>query len=265
MSLKIVIIGPNARVANITGGGSASLPAYYEVTPYDGIRSKVSQDIPFTVGAYSHKELPLLGLQVKTPTGEDGMTFSVYNDHASVTDRRRVDYKVLTKTDAMLMDYKVPENKTGLWYADIEGLFTPEMDGEYELGLCVYGTGKLFVDGKMVIDNSINQRQGTVFFGTGTIEEKGIVSVQKGTTYNIKVEFASAPTNTLGSGGVVRFGGGGFRIGGAFVIDHEKEIEAAVELARGAAQVVICAGLNVSFLYSIFDKTSSGFELTHLG
>jgi beta-glucosidase len=198
------------------------------------------------VGAYSHKELPLLGFQVKTESGEEGMSFSVYNEAPGTKDRKRVDRKVLTKTDGMLMDYKVPENKTGLWYADIEGYFTPELDGNYEVGLCVYGSGTLFIDGKMIVDNVTKQRQGTAFFGTGTLEERGTISVRKGQTYHIKVEFASAPTNKLGAGGVVRFGGGGFRIGGAFVIDAEKEIAAAVELAKGADQVVICAGLNVS-------------------
>jgi beta-glucosidase len=120
------------------------------------------------------------------------------------------------------------------------------MDGEFELGLCVYGTAKLFVDGVMTIDNATSQRQGTVFFGCGTLEETGVVTVKKGQTYHIKVEFASSPTNKLGAGGVIRFGGGGVRIGGAFKIDPTEEINRAVALAKDAEQVVICAGLNVS-------------------
>lgn len=252
------MIGPSARVATVCGGGSASLPGYYSITPYDGIKTKVDQDIPYAVGAYSHKELPLLGLQAKSLTGEDGMTFSVYNEAPSVKERRRVDHKIITKTDAMLMDYNPPENVSGLWYADIEGLFTPDIDGEYEFGLCVYGSGKLFVDGSMIVDNATKQRQGTAFFGTGTLEEKGTLAVKKGRFYHVKIEFASAPTNKLNSGGVVRFGGGAFRIGGAFIIDPEQGIASAVELARGAAQVVICAGLNVSFIAVIFHTSFSG-------
>jgi beta-glucosidase len=58
------------------------------------------------------------------------------------------------------------------------------------------------------------------------------------------VEFASALTNTLGSGGVVRFGGGGVRIGGARRIDPKDEIAFAVKAAKQADQVVVCAGLN---------------------
>ncbi|PVH83481.1 glycoside hydrolase family 3 protein [Cadophora sp. DSE1049] len=242
-----VVIGPNARIATICGGGSASLPSYNATTPYEGIQAALGSKVPFTVGAYSHKELPILGLQVKTAEGEDGMSFSVYNEPPGSSERHRIDRKVITKTDAMLMDYKVPTNTSGLWYADIEGYFTPDISGEYELGLCVYGQGQLCVDGKLVVDNSTKQRQGTAFFGCGTVEEKGVVSVKQGQTYHIKVEYSSAPTNTLGSGGVVRFGGGGFRIGGAFVIDPENEIESAVKLAQGADQVIICAGLNADW------------------
>lgn len=244
---QTVVIGPNAKIASICGGGSCSLPPYYAITPYDGIMAKLdSKSVPYTVGAYSHKELPLLGPQVKTENGDRGVTFSVYNDDPSVNTRRCVDLKTFTQTDAMLMDYKVPGNTSGLWYADIEALLVPEKDGEYEFGLCVYGTANLYVDGKLIIDNKTKQRQGTVFFGCGTVEERGSISVKKGQTYRIKVVFASAVTNTLGTGGVIRFGGGAFRLGGAFKIDHEEEIRLAVELARGADQVVICAGLNVS-------------------
>lgn len=110
----------------------------------------------------------------------------------------------------------------------------------------MYGTAKLYVDSKMVIDNETAQRQGSVFYGCGTVEEKGIIQVTKGASYHIKVVFASAPTNKLGAGGVVRFGGGGIRIGGCPIMDPKMEIEKAKIMAEKVDQVIICAGLNVS-------------------
>jgi beta-glucosidase len=207
-----------------------------------------AEDIKYTVGAYTHNELPLLGNRLKTPDGKDGVIFSAYLEPPSIKDRERVDYKVVKKTDMFLFDYMCPQDETGLWYADIEGFLTPEMDGDFEFGLCVYGTAKLFVDGVVVIDNATKQRQGTVFFGCGTLEEIGVVNIKKDQKYHIKVEFGSAPTNTLGAGGVVRFGGGGVRIGGAFKIDPMEEIDRAVALAKDADQVVIFGGLNVSLV-----------------
>jgi beta-glucosidase len=46
----------------------------------------------------------------------------------------------------------------------------------------------------------------------------------------------------------VLFGGGAARIGGAKVIDADKEVKHAAELAKDADQVIICAGLNVRYV-----------------
>lgn len=64
----VAVIGPNAKVATFSGGGSASLLPYYAVTPFDGMTNQC--DVRFSQGAYSHKELPLLGLALRTSEGK---------------------------------------------------------------------------------------------------------------------------------------------------------------------------------------------------
>ncbi|PMD44931.1 glycoside hydrolase family 3 protein [Hyaloscypha variabilis F] len=243
---KTLIVGPNAKIATYHGGGSASLAAYYAVTPFDGISAQLTHPPSYTTGCYAHKELPLLGTLLKTDKGAAGVTFRAYNQPPSVKDRELCDEIVLDKTEFLLMDYNNPKLKA-LWYADIEGDFTAEEDSDFELGLGVYGTAKLFVDGKLVIDNETKQTKGDLFFHCGTIEEKGILSVKKGQKYHIKVEFASAPACKLDQGTNVLFGGGAARIGGAKVIDADKEVKHAAELAKDADQVIICAGLNADW------------------
>jgi beta-glucosidase len=245
-----LIVGPNAKIATYHGGGSASLAAYYAVTPFDGISAQLTHPPSYTTGCYAHKELPLLGTLLKTDKGAAGVTFRAYNQPPSVKDRELCDEIVLDKTEFLLMDYNNPKLKA-LWYADIEGDFTAEEDSDFELGLGVYGTAKLFVDGKLVIDNETKQTKGDLFFHCGTIEEKGILSVKKGQKYHIKVEFASAPACKLDQGTNVLFGGGAARIGGAKVIDADKEVKHAAELAKDADQVIICAGLNVRYALPI--------------
>lgn len=146
------------------------------------------------------------------------------------------------------MDYNPPKINGDLWYADVEGSFVAEEDGDFEFGLGVYGTAKLYIDGKMLIDNETTQTKGTLFFNCGTVEEKGILPLKKGQTYHVKVEFASAPTCKLNQGSSVLFGGGALRIGGAKVIDADDEVKNAAALAKDADQVIICAGLNVRSL-----------------
>lgn len=228
------------------------MAAYYAVTPFDGIKSQLTSAPEYTVGCYAHKELPLLGLLLKTDKGEPGVTFRAYNDPPSVENRELADEISLTKTEFLMMDYKCSKLKGLLWYADIEGSLTAEADCDFELGLGVYGTAKLFVDGKLLIDNDTKQTKGTMFFNCGTIEEKGILSVKKGQIYKIKVEFGSAPTCRLEQGTNVLFGGGAVRIGGAKIIDADEEVKHAAALAKDAEQVIICAGLNVRSLLKDF-------------
>jgi beta-glucosidase len=174
------------------------------------------------------------------------VTFRAYNDPPSVQNRELADEIILTKTELLMMDYNCPRLKSLLWYADIEGSLTAEEDGDFEFGLGVYGTAKLFIDGKLLIDNDTKQTKGSLFFQCGTVEEKGILPIKKGQTYQIRVEFASAPSCKLEQGKNVLFGGGAVRIGGAKIIDADQEVKHAVALAKDADQVIICAGLNVS-------------------
>ncbi|KAL3422810.1 beta-glucosidase [Phlyctema vagabunda] len=253
---KTLVIGPNAKIATYHGGGSASLAAYYAVTPFDGISAKLKDSPDYTVGCYAHKELPLLGIGLKTNSGETGVSFRAYNEPPSTSNRELADEITLTKTDFLLVDYKCDKLKQALWYADIEGTYTAEADGDFELGLCVYGTAKLFVDGKLVVDNETKQTQGTSFFNCGTVEEKGTIFMKKGQDYQIKVEFASAPACKLPQGNNVLFGGGAVRIGGARVVNAEAEVKHAAALAKDADQVIICAGLNSDWEGEGSDRTT---------
>ena len=245
----VLLIGPNAKTAVICGGGSSSMAPYYTTSPWEGVEAKVKDKskMGHAIGCYSHKELPLVSNQFTVaadPKSKQGLIFRSFNEPPDVKGRKAVDEILLTNTYSMLMDYKSPNLNSSLWYADVEGYFQADQTGEYELGLCIYGTGNLYVDGKLLIDNTTKQEQGTVFFGCGTVEEKGTVHMVKGKTYHIKLSFASAPTSKLDGSGVPQFGGGGFRIGGAWVLDMGDTIAEAVEMAKKYEQVVICAGLN---------------------
>ena len=246
----LLVIGPNAKVATFCGGGSAWLNPYYTVTPFDGIKSKLNGDLQYALGSYSHKELPLLGSQVKTsagPEGKAGVIFRAYNDPPEDTNRKAVDEITITNTYMLLPDYECPRLKSPLWYATVDCYYTAERTGTYELGLCVSGTAKLFVDGKLVIDNETKQIPGETFFGNGTIEEIGIVHMEEEKTYHILTTFASSPTSKLNSPGVTAFPNGGMRIGGAWRLEPYEEIKHATALAEKAEQVVICAGLNMDW------------------
>ena len=253
-SKKTLVIGPNADIAAYCGGGSARLPAYYTVTPLEGIKKKSTGEVIFSQGAYGHKELPLLGEQLKTEDGQPGYTFRVYTEPSSRKDREAVDTLHMRSSSAFLMDYKHPKVSGDLYYITMDGLFEPTESGVYDFGLSVAGTGLLYVDGELVVDNKTEQRQGVSFFGIGTPEERGSIYLNANQPYRIHVDYGTAPTSNLKLHGVVSFGPGGLRLGGCRRIDPEQAIQDAVQLAEQVDQVVVCVGLSGDWESEGFDR-----------
>lgn len=154
----------------------------------------------------------------------------------------------------MFLDYEHEKIRSKLWYANIEGYLVPDHDGDYTFGVSVYGSAKVFLNEKPIIDLTEHQKQGSAFFGLGTEEVRIDVPLKRGTLYHVRLEFASAPTSKT-CPNVVAFGGGAVRIGGAWVIDAIDEINKAVAMAKEADQVVICAGLNMDWESEGYDRS----------
>lgn len=253
---KIAVIGPNAKIAAYCGGGSASLRAYYTVTPYEGITKKLGQEPPYTAGAYGHKSLPDVARITKNPvTGETGFNMKFFHEPHTEKSRTQFDEVNIDTSQAFLADYYHKDLKGNLFWADIEGEFDVEESGEYEFGLTVWGTAQLFVNNKLVVDNTKDQVGGTAFFNLGTIEQKGTIKLEKGTKNKLRVEFSSAPTSTIKTGDSVDFGGGGaVSFGFARVVDPKEEIAKAVELAKSVDKVVLSIGLTQEWESEGFDR-----------
>ncbi|KAJ4151253.1 hypothetical protein LMH87_011965 [Akanthomyces muscarius] len=242
---KTLVLGPNAKEATYHGGGSAALRAYYAITPYDGISEKLGNQPTFTVGAYTHRFLPILGNQLTDPDGKPGMRWRVFNEAPGTADRKLIDELQFTKTEMHLVDYSNPK-VNDVWYADLEGSVVADEDCAYEIGVVVSGTAKAFVNDQLIVDNATKQVAGDAFFGSATREERGRVDMKRGETYNFRIEFGSAPTFTLKGDAYVP-GHGSLRVGGCKVIDDQQEIKKSVQLAKEHDQVIICAGLNADW------------------
>ncbi|KAK4691840.1 beta-glucosidase, partial [Lecanoromycetidae sp. Uapishka_2] len=252
-SRTVVIIGPNSRVAAFSGGGSASLLPYYTVTPYEGVAAQCG-DTRLSQGAYSHKELPLLGYSLRNADGEIGFNFKAYDKPVDNPDRKLLDHLHLSNSYMHLSDHIIANYSSSLYYVDVTGTFTPEEDGVYDFGLTVQGTGRLFIDGKLLVDNVHDQTRGTAFFSAGTIEKIGSLELISGKSYALSVEFGSAPTAEASERSSVSGGAGGLRIGGCKRIDPNQAVADAVQLASQVDQVVVFAGLNADWESESFDR-----------
>jgi beta-glucosidase len=243
---RVAVIGPNSKYAAYCGGGSASLNPYYTVTPFDGVKAQCTVQVDFAQGIYGTQFLPQLGTALRTDDGQAGFKWRVYNEPPAAKERHLLEERVLVDASPFFLDYDHSELDP-IWYCDAEGIFTAESSGIYDFGLCVQGTGELYIDGELLVRNVDNQLPGSSFLGSGTAEEIGTKELQQGRQYRILVQWGCGKTSKLRVPGVVDFGHGGLRFSACKRLSPEEGIEEAVELARSVDQVVIFAGLNAEW------------------
>ena len=83
---SIAVIGPNANEARLYGGGSGYLPAHYAISPLQGLRDKVGDDIDINFiksGRLKRRSLPAINSSLLTPPnakpGEQGLLGEYFN------------------------------------------------------------------------------------------------------------------------------------------------------------------------------------------
>jgi len=178
---KVAVIGPNAKVRVISGGGSALLRAAWSVTPFEGLEANKPSDVElsYTLGASTSKYMPIFDESFTCLDGSPG--FDIL--HFPIEDGAQASKPAVTETrdssDMFMGDFNHPALGK-VFFTEVKAVFTSPLDGEYEFGLAVTGQGWLYVDEKLVIDNSKDQVRGEAFFGNGTTEVKGIYKVEKG-------------------------------------------------------------------------------------
>lgn len=277
---KVAIVGGSAKAFVLSGGGSASLKPSYFVSPYDGIASALGSnvEVTYTEGARSKfrrfcnhekyltdspsafRTLPSLDNDLVTASGEKGWTGTWFNngDDKVTAIGKPVKTQVMDETNMMISNSAPKELTSKYWTLELEGELKPRaVDTPFEFGLTVAGRAKLYVDGVLVIDNWTRQRRGQSFFGIGTAEETGVVSLKKGLKHSVKVVFVNVRGPAEGDEDEALMDtGAGVRLGGAPVIDADEEIKAAETLASEADVAIVVVGLNADWETEGYDRTT---------
>jgi beta-glucosidase len=224
---SLAVIGPNAAVAQIMGGGSAQVNAYYRVSPLDGIRAHLqssSTAVRHAPGCTNHRLLPLLPggvsldyFETETPRGDP------------VSSERR------DEAEVMWLD-TLPNGVTSdVFSARLLANLVPAESGEYEFSLVSAGLSRLYVDGSLVVDNWDIWRPGDNYFGAGSDEVLGSRWLDSGHEYAVLVEYGHRTSGPFGLKAV--------RIGAELPLG-EAAMQHAVDLAAASDVAVVCAGLS---------------------
>jgi beta-glucosidase len=185
----LAVIGPNADIAMIQGGGSARVSPHRPVTPLAALRARFTDvEIMHERGCASFKRTPVLDrrlldgpLRVDYYAGRERTGPVVYSELAP--------HGYFTFLGPVGHD--VPEE----FSLRVTGTLVAPESGAWTLTLVQAGRARLALDGETVLDNWRPAARSDAFFGFGSEELSTVVELEVGEPHALEVEFVpAAPT-----------------------------------------------------------------------
>lgn len=229
-SKTIAVIGANAMYTQYQGGGSAHVTVPYIVSPLDGIKNGSAAEVAYSLGCTTHKRLPLIE--------EVEFTMDYYNDpdgdivHSNTTHSTQI---------AWFGD--LPKGVEEGFSLKVKGTFVAKTAGSYQFSLVGVGESQLWLDDKLIIDNSVDPSSVNSPFEMWESEKIATVELREGQEAVISMQYTSVrgvPWRAV-------------RIGHLPPISSDPIAE-AVQLAKTADVVVIVVGLNDEWESEGFDR-----------
>lgn len=249
----VAVIGPNANRASAGGGGSASLNPYYNTVPLDSIRQVSAGEVTFAQGCTINKWLPVASAFCTDSTGQTGVDIDWYDGDAfhgapAITQQRN-------HTDLFLWDSAPMESVGPEWSAVVRTTLRPTVSGRHSISFMSVGPGKLYMDGRLVLDLWDWADEGATMF-EGSMNYTVTVDMQASQPVRLMVEMTNelrprAKQKQLG----VTHKFGGCRIG----FKQQDEVDSIQEAAAVAAAddvAVVVVGLDAEWESEGYDRES---------
>lgn len=237
---SIAVIGPNAAEARYGGGGSSFVVPYHTTSPLEGVRANVGSKVKvgYELGCSNLVEPQafdsrnLFHPDGKTP----GLKAEYYHNHEFKGE------PVVTVEPKLDMIWFNTDPAPGIDIKDFSVRWTGKLvapaTGTYSLVLANMGEAKLYLDGKLVIENNRTSLPIQQIFADPTqIASMATVELEEGKLYDIRLEFAKQSIDIYGAC-IVRY---------LVIANPDETIPRAVELAKHSDVAVIFAGMPVGF------------------
>lgn len=245
-NLTLGVIGPNAAIGQIQGGGSSAVSPHYQVMPLPALQSAFPS-LQYAPGCYNHKYIPMPDTNCLQLLDEDssGINLQLWDNPEMKGDPVQtrtlsaqpspwgfIPLGIPGRKTAGLPGGDKSDNNTG-FSAVLETRFTATQDGLHSFGLLSSDKSRLFIDGVELIDNWTDPQPGDAFFGYGSSEQRGSQVLEANNSYALKIEFQSTSNSMLEG---VRFG--------ALHEPNDDPLSAAITVAENADAVVLVVGSN---------------------
>lgn len=226
---RVAVIGDNADRVHAGGGGSSGIRAEYEVTPLQGLRDALGDAVElrvargYPVDPSGIVPVPVDQLGVADRAGIRGWRLELFTNRSEAGDPVRTE--VVSVPEMEPDSCPLPNAETGGWMAKWTATVTPEVTGTYRLACTGGDYVEVRVDGEVV---------SSVWDLTETVTTNEAVDLQGG--HPVEVVIRYRPKQRAQG---LRFG---WIPPGADTARDDDPFREAVEAARGADAVVVCAG-----------------------
>ena len=230
---NLAIIGPNAKEAQIIGGGSASLKPHYQAHPLEAFQNKLGDhtNISYAKGCHTHKFLP----RVNEGFMDDKEGFLVEYFEGSNFDENLLVQEHLIGNKFWVFEGFAKDVIAKFERPDVSVRFscayTPDISGQHEFEIFGIGKARLFIDGEELIDNWTETSPGEAFFSFSSDSKRALVNLIEGTTYQLEIRYkfeGNFPAIYIG----------------CQAPDKVNLFDEALEVASAADQVILIVGTN---------------------
>ena len=234
---RIAVIGPDADVHLVQGGGSAAVNPHYSVTVLDGLRAACGDavEIVHERGCDAYRILPPLDHRWTRPTHpshpDHGMTVEYFDGRELAGEP--IDVIHTDEPRLTWIGDPSPMVTGGNFSARVSATFIAPCDGPFEFGLVVGGQARVFFDGEVLLEMWDEFVPGEAFFGLGSREVRATRDLVADEAHHIVVEstcFEGLSAAALLLGGLPKLGDDG--------------IDRAAAAAADADVAIIVVGLN---------------------
>jgi beta-glucosidase len=224
---SIAVVGPNAAVAQIMGGGSSQINAHYRISPFDGIRAAAGEVIQVSTaaGCSNVRLLPPIQGDATVEYFSGPELKSKPTTRASRSD-----------SDLLWLGYVAEGIDLYDFSCRLSVNHTARQNARHDFGIVSSGPVRVLVDDRPIIERWDDWHPGGEYFGLASPEFRGSIELAAGQTCRISVE-TRTPFDFPG------FGLKALRLGLA-PPDRDEDLETAVQLAGDSDVAIVCVGLN---------------------
>lgn len=259
---RLAIIGPNAAHTTHGGTGSAIVNPYYITNPLESISQAAKAENPdisirHERGILTYLQPPLMGNVLKAPnTGAVGFQVDFFQGH-------ELEGEIVATTnwqDSMvylMSDGDMPASLQGKKFSyRSTGILRPVITATYQFSLSSTGKAKLYVDDKVLINNTNWTQISGNFMNCGSTEVFAELDLVAGQEYVIRVDNVAVPPPTQPHDNTLFHKISGVRVGLLKKEDEKAMHESAIDAAREADVVVVVVGHNNDTEREGSDRTS---------